>query len=259
MHRRLMEHHSLQFYDKFAAKFDVMVSGKRFKTEIPFFEKIFKEHNVKSVLDCACGTGKHVIKFAELGYDAVGSDINEEMLKRARINARAAKMNPEFVRADFKELDRVFDRKFDCVFCSDNNAEHELEGIMRSFRSIYDILNPRGVAVIEMRHLPYNIERDKRIFPMHYHKEPNGDRKLFIYVMDFHETTVTINILSFLEFDGESKFEVDSVDYRIVKADEFKRMLSEVGFKELRFYGDHEFTEFKEDLHEQIVAVGIKK
>jgi len=254
-----MEHHSLQFYDKFAEKFDVMVSGKRFEKEIPFFRKIFEEYKVKSILDCACGTGKHVIKFTEMGYDATGSDINNEMLKRAQINAKSANLNLNFVRADFKKLADVFERKFDCVFGTDINIEPEEEGMLQALRSIYDVLNSKGVAVVGIRNLPCTIAQNKRIFPMHFHKEPNGDRKLFIYVFDFHKTTVTINILSFLEFNGEPKFEVNSVDYRIVKAERFKTMMKEVGFKELKFYGESEFTEFKEDMHEGIIAVGTKE
>jgi len=254
-----MEHHSLQFYDKFAEKFDVMVSGKRFKTEIPFYKKVFDEYKVKSILDCACGTGMHVIKFTEMGYDATGSDINSEMLKRAQINAKSANLDLNFVRADFKKLPDAFDRKFDCVLCSDINIESEEEGIAQVLRSIYDVLNPKGVAVMSMRHLPVTITENKRFFLMHFHKEPNGDIKLFIYVFDFHETTVTINILSFLEFNGESKFEVHSVDYRIVKGERFKTMVNEAGFKKLKFYGDLNFNEFNEDLHDGIIAIGIKE
>lgn len=253
-----MEHHSLQFYDKFAEKFDVMVSGKRFKTEIPYYKKIFDDYNVKSILDCACGTGMHVIKFAEMGYDATGSDISSEMLKRARINAESANANPNFVRTDFKKLADAFDRKFDCVLCSDINIELKEEGIQQVLKSIYDVLNPKGVAVMSMRHLPVTIAENKRIFPIHFHKEPNGDRKLFIYIFDFHETTVTINILSVLEFDGEPKFEVNSVDYLIVKGERFKTMVRDAGFKELKFYGDHDFTEFNKDIHDGITAIGIR-
>jgi ubiquinone/menaquinone biosynthesis C-methylase UbiE len=54
---------SAQFYDAFASKYDVMISSERYQRIIPFFKKIFDENKVKSVLDCACGTGKYAIPF----------------------------------------------------------------------------------------------------------------------------------------------------------------------------------------------------
>lgn len=48
-----------------------------------FFNKIFKENNVKTVLDCACGTGNDLIMFYSLGYEVTGSDLSDSMLSIA--------------------------------------------------------------------------------------------------------------------------------------------------------------------------------
>lgn len=51
-------------FDKLSLYYDHMVNWpERFAREGPFFLKIFRENNVKSMLDCACGTGKHVLYF----------------------------------------------------------------------------------------------------------------------------------------------------------------------------------------------------
>jgi ubiquinone/menaquinone biosynthesis C-methylase UbiE len=112
-----MENRSTEFYDRFAGKYDVMISEKRYAEDLAFFDSIFKKHNVKSILDCSCGTGKHVIRFSQLGFEATGSDASVEMVNKARRNAELSGTNVDFVQADFKRLTDVFDKKFDCVIC----------------------------------------------------------------------------------------------------------------------------------------------
>jgi len=66
------------------------------------------------------------------------------------------------------------------------------------------------------------------------------------------------NVISFLEFNEKPKFEVNSVDYRIVSAEKLEALMREVGFKELKIYGDFEFTKFRNDSSENIVVIGTK-
>jgi glycine/sarcosine N-methyltransferase len=254
-----MKSQSREFYDRFADKYDVMISSKRYDMDVPFFKSVFKKHGVKSVLDCACGTGLHVIKLSQLGFEAAGCDASGEMVEKAKRNAAALGVKLNFVQADFKRLTSVFGEKFDCVVCL-GSLNHELKdkGMLSALRSMYNVLKDRGVVVVEIRNLPKLVEEKKRIFPMHFHKEPNGDRKLFVYVLDFCRFKATFNVVSFLEFDGEPKFEVDSVDYRIVSAEKLEALMSQVGFKELEIYGDYEFTEFRDDHSENIVVIGTK-
>ena len=54
-------------------EYDLRVDwNRRFAREWPFFKRLFRERGVKSILDCACGTGRHAVLFAEKGFfDAV--------------------------------------------------------------------------------------------------------------------------------------------------------------------------------------------
>jgi ubiquinone/menaquinone biosynthesis C-methylase UbiE len=249
-----------EFYDRFADRYDVMISDKRYDAELPFFKSIFGRYNVKSVLDCSCGTGKHVIKFLQLGFEATGSDVSIQMVKKAQKNAASLAINASFVQADFKKLTDVFDREFDCVVCLGNSLNHELKekSMLSALRSMYDVLRDKGQVIIQIRNLPKLVKEKKRIFPVHSHKEPNGDRKLFIYVLDFHRSNVTFNVVSFLEFDGKPRFEVNQVDYRIVSAEKLEALMTETGFKKPEIYGDFEFAKFSNEHSEDIIVVGTK-
>ena len=50
------------------------------------FEAIFQDNDVKSVSDCACGTGHHVYMMAKMGMEVSGSDYSESMLEMAKQN-----------------------------------------------------------------------------------------------------------------------------------------------------------------------------
>ena len=249
-----------KFYDRFADKYDVMISDKRYDEDLSFFKDLFEKNNVKSILDCSCGTGKLVMKLSQQGFEATGSDISIEMINKARRNAQLSGMNMDFVQADFKRLPEVFEKKFDSVICWGNSLNHELteKGILSALRSIYDVLKNKGIAIIQIRNLPKLARERRRIFPIHYHKEPNGDRKIFFYVLDFCRTRVKFNVISILEFDEKPTFEVDSIDYRIVSAQRLKELMISAGYRQLKTYGDSKYARFSDEHSEEIIVLGTK-
>jgi ubiquinone/menaquinone biosynthesis C-methylase UbiE len=237
-----------------------MLSNERYQRVIPFFKKIFDENKVKTILDCACGTGKHAILFSQLGYHVEGCDLSSVMVQRAKINAATSGVKVNFVQADFKRLPEVFDRKFDCVVCVGNSLTHELEeqGVTSAVESMYSILREDSVAIVQIRNIPKLVRDKTRIFPLHHHKEPNGDLKLFFYVLDLYPTKVTFNVVSYIESEGHPKFEVTSVDYNPISEGKLSSLMAEAGFKNLRTYGDFEFAKFRDSESADIIIVGKK-
>ncbi len=255
-----MNNNSTQFYDAFASKYDVMLSSERYQRIIPFCKKIFDENQVKSILDCACGTGKHAIAFSRLGFHVEGCDLSPEMVHCAKLNAASSGVKVNFVQADFKTLSESFNRKFDCVLCVGNSLTHELEeqGVLSALKSMYHVLGEEGVVIVQIRNIPKLIRDKTRIFPVHHHKELNGDLKLFFYVLDFYPSKVTFNVASYIEKDGLPKFEVTSVDYNPLSESKLASLMMEAGFKNLRTYGNFEFAKFRNFESENIIIVGSK-
>lgn len=253
-----MSNNSSQFYDAFVSNYDVMISNNRYKRNLPFFEKIFEGNKVKSVLDCACGTGKYAIVFSQLDLDVEGCDLSPEMVRHAKSNAEGANVKVNFVQADFKRLPEVFDHKFDCVVCVGNSLTHELEdqSVVSALESMYNILNDEGVVIVQIRNIPKLVKDKTRIFPVHHHKEPNGDLKLFFYVLDFCPNKVTFNVVSYVENDGLPKFDVNSVDYNPLSENKLVFLMAQAGFRDLRTYGSFEFMPFEEQKSADIIIVG---
>lgn len=68
-----------EYYDLFEKKNQLL-----FDKIIDFLVKIFKENNVKKILDFTCGTGAQTIPLSQKGFDVVGIDIAEKLLEIAK-------------------------------------------------------------------------------------------------------------------------------------------------------------------------------
>jgi ubiquinone/menaquinone biosynthesis C-methylase UbiE len=215
---------------------------------------------VKSILDCACGTGKHAITFSQLGFHIEGCDLNSEMVKLAKKEAFTSGSKVNFVQADFKKLPEAFNRKFDCVVCIGNSLTLELEeqGVSSALKSMYQVLSEEGIVIVQVRNIPKLIRDRTRIFPVHHHKDPNGDLTLFFYVLDFYPSKVTFNVVSYIENDGLPKFEVNSVDYNPISESKLASLMLEAGFKNLRTYGNFDFAKFSDLESANIIILGNK-
>jgi glycine/sarcosine N-methyltransferase len=75
-------------YEGFAERYDLAVGRwDEFDPAMAgFYRQIFGGNGVRTVLDCACGTGRHLLLFHSLGCKVWGSDVSESMLAQARKN-----------------------------------------------------------------------------------------------------------------------------------------------------------------------------
>ena len=73
-------------YQGFAERYDLTVSRwDEFDPAVArFYRRLFAKNGVRTVLDCACGTGRHLLLFHSLGCQVWGSDVSESMLAQAR-------------------------------------------------------------------------------------------------------------------------------------------------------------------------------
>ncbi len=70
------------------------------------------------VLDVGTGAGYAAIIMAQMGHDVVAVDDSEEMLERARVNARRFRVDIAFVKADIQRLD-LDEFSFDVIVAKD--------------------------------------------------------------------------------------------------------------------------------------------
>ena len=82
-------------YAEWAADYDLFGEIDTLNVEErAFLDKTLAACGATTVLDCACGTGQHLVMLSGLGYEVYGSDFSEEMLAVCRATCRAGGSAP---------------------------------------------------------------------------------------------------------------------------------------------------------------------
>jgi glycine/sarcosine N-methyltransferase len=148
--------------------------------EARFLGQLFSEHSVRTVLDCACGTGRDIVLLAKMGFQVWGSDISSAMLKQSRLAARDEGLRIPLQQADFRYLCETFDRRWDAIICL-STAIPQLPNrreVVKALRSMRNALNPGGILVLSqgMSDRLYHLQpREIRV-----HQDKSGRRDMFI-------------------------------------------------------------------------------
>lgn len=126
--------------------YDAIYSYKNYKQEAEAIKELIKgKHpHARTVLDIACGTGKHA-SFLQSCYAVDGIDLSESHIQTAR------KRNPNarFISADMTSFQ--LERQYDVITClfSSIGFVRTLEGVEQTVRRFKEHLAPGGMILIE--------------------------------------------------------------------------------------------------------------
>ena len=98
-----------------AGYYDLVYGDKPYAAEARFVLGLLERQlgrRPRTLLDIACGTGRHAAVFADSGIEVTGVDINEQLLE----HARERRPDIEFVQQDTTTLE-LGDARFDAVTC----------------------------------------------------------------------------------------------------------------------------------------------
>jgi ubiquinone/menaquinone biosynthesis C-methylase UbiE len=241
----------MAFYEEFIEKYDKLISwGDRFKREAEFFKKIFLDNNVKTILDCACGTGQHVIMFTQMGFKTKGSDLSPAMIRKAKVNSKKYGIKTTLKITDFRNLTKSFNEKFDAVVCIGNSLPHLLsdKDLIKALNEIYKVLNKNGILILQQRNYDMLIESQKRFFPVSIRED-----EIFFYVLDYFPNKIIFNVVN-LELKSK-KFKVYKTEYNPLQKIKLARLLRKSGFNNLKFYGNFNFAKFSTRKDDYLIIV----
>ncbi len=223
-------------YEKFAYDYDEFGPIESYLgDEKTFFQTLFSEHGVKTVLDCACGTGQHLYMLAQCGFAVWGSDYSPSMLEVARRNLRARGCDVPLRRCDFRYLEQAFDIRFDAVVCLTNSLPHlhSDEDLLAALSSMKNRLNKSGLLVLTQGTTHYTLTLPSIEVVVN---RPDFSR---VFIKEHDGYFQTIHVLDL--FHSAKRLESNQYDitYRILLDKDYRRLLSLAGFTDIRFYGDY--------------------
>ncbi|MBO8161883.1 MAG: methyltransferase domain-containing protein [Thermosipho sp. (in: Bacteria)] len=116
-----------------------------YKKEYEFFNKILHQYNCVDILEVGCGSGNLAKYFKSEGYNYIGADLSEEMLKIAR------KENPNthFEKRDMRELG--FENSFDALLITGRSFAYmtKNEDVIRCLKSVNKALRKGGILIFD--------------------------------------------------------------------------------------------------------------
>jgi len=238
-------------YAGFAEQYDWMKKDN--PERIIFFQRVFSDHKVSRVLDCACGTGKDLIEFHSLGLNVYGSDLSKSMLRQAKITT--SDYNIPIRKVDFTNLPENFDINFDAIVCLNNSINELLEDsdTLQALRSMKSVLKPNGILIFDQGQTDNSMKNPPKYVPI----INNRDFTRF-FTIEYSGNHQIVNIFDFTHTEHDSKFNHFSVKIRIRLLDSWLNILQKGGFSKIDFYGDWNSTPYDKDFSSRLICVAQK-
>jgi SAM-dependent methyltransferase len=242
-------------YEGFADRYDLFFG--HFEAHSPqlstFFKKVFEDNGVERVLDCACGTGRHLYLFHKLGFDVAGSDISPAMLARARRNLGERDIDVPLERVDYRDLPGHFAEKFGAVVCL-TSAICEMPDsveILRAFNSMRGILRDRGVLILSQGTTDKQwVERPRFILV----EDNSAHTRLF--VIDYFDKGARYNVVDIFHRGEEGEVKTWGIDYpHMLFRDGQENLLKSAGFRGVEFYGSYAFEPYSKGNSNHLITV----
>ncbi len=204
------------------------------RREVDFLMEALGLSGVETILDLACGGGRHAIELTRRGLTVIGVDIVKPLITAAKARAAELDLSIEFVQGDMRELH--YEARFDVVlimnsslgFFDDATNQAVLAGAVRS-------LAPGGRLLLQCIN-PYQIDRYMREFRNGWYAVGSG------YVLRearFDPLSASL-VIDYRYLDPAQSLEVQHPGDRIrlYGFPELKAMLQAVGMRPLSAFGD---------------------
>jgi len=233
-----------------AKKWDKVIDWEaRKKSENGFFKNILDKHQVKNVLDIACGTGFHSIHLTQQGFNVTAADGSEDMLKQTKDNARLFGFdNLQMEKVDWLYITDTIKEEFDAVICLGNSITHLFyENYYRkAIKEIFKVLKKGGVFIVDQRN--YDVILDEGFQSKHKYYYCGEEVKV--------EPVVIQNdlIVFTYKFNDNERY---YLSLHPIRKDNLTAYLLDAGFKNIDIYGDFK-KNFLRNEADFIIQVAVK-
>lgn len=236
-------------------------------TEIEGLINIFSEYNIQpggTILDLACGIGRHSIPLAKKGYKVVGIDISPTYIARAKEYAKEndVSKDTEFTLGDMRHVEGVLNHykdKFDAVvnlFTSMGYWDEETD--RKIFYQVLKLTKRNGIFVIHTANRDYLV----RHFQAKDVNITNSSRVIFADRRLDLETSRMFNVWKYYNQRDEDLKHLSTIeiDHRIYSLHELKKQLEDSGWNYQKCYGGYDMRPFTTDTFSMImVSKNIEK
>jgi len=201
-----------------------------------------------SVLDMACGAGRHAVTFAKMGYKVTAVDLSHLLISEAKKNADQEGVELDFVLSDILEFET--NKKFDLtvnLFTSIGYFDNDEENYA-VIKKAYNLLKSGGYFVLDYFNKEFLL---KNLIPMTVFSE-NG---LKIIQNRSIEGTRIVKKITIANNDSSEEFN-ESV--RLYSFEEIINYIKKAGFTIVKQYGDYFGNNFESESSPRLIIFAMK-
>jgi 2-polyprenyl-3-methyl-5-hydroxy-6-metoxy-1,4-benzoquinol methylase len=201
-----------------------------------------------SVLDMACGAGRHAVTFAKLGFKVTAIDISQRLISEAKRSAEQAGIEIDFVLSDILEYES--NKRFDLVinlFTSIGYFENDEENYA-VIKKALSLLKPDGYFIIDYFNKDFLM---KNLVPTTVFSE-NGLK--ITQNRSIEGTRIVKKII--IENNGYKEQFYESV--RLFSCEEILLSIKKAGFRIFKQYGDYFGNDYVSETSPRLIIFAVK-
>jgi len=194
-----------------------------------------------TILDLACGKGRHSIYLNSIGFDVTGLDLSPQSI------AFAKQFENDSLYFDVHDMSKPYSQKFDAVFnlfTSFGYFENE-EDNLNTIKAIKANLKPNGLGVIDFMNVDYvkeHLKPDeiKTVDGIHFKLKRTYENGYIVKTISFEADNETFNF------------------YERVKAitlSDFKVLFEEANVELIDVFGDYKLKKFNNSTSERLIMI----
>lgn len=231
---------------------------KRLANEGPFYRRLFEEQSVHSVVDVACGVGRHAAMFHSWKLRVEGADISAPMIDRAR----AAFGEP----AGLRWIVRGFDQPtgpaepFDAAVCVGNSLPlaPDLATVGRAIDQMLAAVRSGGLLVVHALNL-WRLPDGPCIWQKCCRRSlPQGE---VLIVKGVHRCGVRgyVELIIAKVDDENSPMQTESVPFLGLESAELEAMARSTGAADVQFFGGYQNQPYDRQESVDLLMVATKR
>jgi glycine/sarcosine N-methyltransferase len=239
-------------YAELAERYDRMLQEDPAREA--FFKRTFERFQAKSILDCACGTGNDLLLFHSMGYNVIGSDLSDSMLKMSQRAIDDHKASIILRKGDFQNLQAIHCETFDAIVCLSNSINEADVDPIAALQSMKQVLRPDGIVILDQGQTDLSMQDPPSYVPM-----VNDQSFSRLFTMTYDQGIMTVSIFDFIHDEKESRYDFNHSEFKIrirLHAD-WKAILKKVNLK-AEFYGNWQGEEYDSKRSKRLIIVARK-
>lgn len=194
-----------------------------------------------TILDLACGKGRHAIYLNTLGYDVTGIDLSENSI------AFAKQFENDTLHFDVHNMCTPYHKQFDAVFnlftsfgYFDDDGDH-----LRTLKAIKANLNESGVGVLDFMNVNYVLD----------HLVPEDTKKvngITFRQKRYYKAGYIFKEIAFKYNDEDFHF---TERIKAITLDDFKHYFKQARIELLAVFGDYTLNAFNLESSERLIFI----